>query len=346
MRKPVTIGSVRCAEDVPCVVVAEIGINHGGSYQEARKLVQSAAKTGVKVIKFQCHIAEEEMSEAAKKVVPVHTSKDIYSIMKDCELTEKEERDLMKEVIDYGIEYLNTPFSRAAAERLESMGVKCYKIGSGECNNLPLLEHIAKFKKPMIVSTGMNSLESIKKTVELLDQYDAEYMLLHTTNIYPTPPDLVRIDAINKFKKEFRHINIGLSDHTINNNACISAIALGATLVERHYTDTMTRIGPDISCSMDEHTCMKLVEASNEIFEMRGESIEPVREEIETSKFAFASVVAISEIKKGEVFSKKNIWTKRPGGGEIMASKYEICLGKISQKDYSYGEYIEAKELC
>ena len=140
--------------------------------------------------------------------------------------------------------FISTPFSRAAADRLQRMNVPAYKIGSGECNNYPLLKHIASFGKPMILSTGMNTIESVGKAVAILESARVPYALLHTTNLYPTPPHLVRLGAMVELGKAFPRAVIGLSDHTTDNVACLGAVALGASILERHFTDRMDRVGP------------------------------------------------------------------------------------------------------
>jgi sialic acid synthase SpsE len=326
------IGKRKVGEGVPPVVIAEIGINHGGSLDEAKKLVRAAASAGVEVIKHQTHVVDDEMSSRAKQVIPAHTKESIYDIMASCALDEDEEHELMEYVRSFGIEFISTPFSRAAADRLERMGVTAYKIGSGECNNLPLIEHIAQFGKPMIVSTGMNSLESVIKTVTVLDRYGVDYALLHTTNLYPTPEHLVRLGAMQQLASRFPGVIVGLSDHTTNNVACIGAMALGAKIVERHFTDTMDREGPDISCSMDPKACSELIAASQILFRELGGTKEPCAEEYQTSQFAFATVVTIRDIECGETFTESNIWVKRPGTGEMPAAMYREILGKKASR--------------
>jgi sialic acid synthase SpsE len=229
--------------------------------------------------------------------------------------------------------FLSTPFSRAAAERLEKFGVSAYKIGSGEMNNYPLLEHIAEFGKPMIVSTGMNDLKSIEKAVAILEKYGVEYALMHTTNLYPTEPYQVRLGAMLEMMQAFPGVPIGLSDHTLNNDACKAAIALGASLVERHFTDHMNRTGPDIVCSMDENALTDMLQAARDIPQMLGGKKEAIADEQVTIDFAFATVVSIKPIKKGERFTKENIWVKRPGIGQIKAEKFDEILGRMSSKD-------------
>ena len=192
--------------DQPPLVIAEIGINHEGSLQTAFEMVDAAAHAGAEVIKHQTHVVEDEMSPAAKKVIPGNADVSIYDIMARCALSEEEEQQLKEYVESKGLIFLSTPFSRAAADRLERMNVSAYKIGSGECNNYPLIEHIAKFGKPMIVSTGMNSIESIQKTVDILEKYHIDYALLHCTNIYPTKPEYIRLGAMQELMQHFPDI--------------------------------------------------------------------------------------------------------------------------------------------
>ena len=319
--------------DYPPLVIAEIGINHEGSLQTAFEMVDAAHRAGAEVIKHQTHIVEDEMSGAAKNVIPGNANISIYEIMDSCSLNEKEEKKLKKYVESKGMLFISTPFSRAAADRLQRMNVAAYKIGSGECNNYPLLEHIAQFGKPVVLSTGMNTIDSVRKAVAIFEKNKVPLALLHTTNLYPTPPELVRYGAMQELQKEFPKNIIGLSDHTTSNYACLGAVALGASILERHFTDDMQRIGPDIVCSMDENTCKELIEGSKLIWKMRGGKKEPAKEEQVTIDFAFATVCSISNIKKGELFSKENIWVKRPGTGEILAEKFNSIIGKVAKRN-------------
>lgn len=317
----------------PPLVIAEIGINHNGSLEVAKQMVDSAHRAGIEVIKHQTHIIEDEMNKSAKNVIPGNSNKSIYEIMQDCALDEEEELELKHYIESKGMIFLSTPFSRKAADRLEKFNVSAYKIGSGEMNNYPLLKHIASFKKPIILSTGMNDMQSIHIAVEILKSSQVPFALLHTTNLYPTPPELVRLGAMQEMMIAFRGIPIGLSDHTLNNNATKVAMGMGASIVERHFTDSKDRIGPDIICSMDEDEARDLIESAKEIFLMRGGKKEATKEEQVTINFAFATCVSIANIKKGEVFSPKNLWVKRPGTGEIKAKDYESLLGKKAKID-------------
>lgn len=331
--------------DYKPLIIVEIGINHGGSIDTALKMVDAAYACGAEVIKHQTHIVEDEMSFAAKSVIPGNSTDSIYSIMQKCALNLEDETRLKKYVEDKGMIYLSTPFSRAAADRLEKMGVAAYKIGSGECNNYPLLEHITNFGKPIILSTGMNNIDSVKKAVEIFEKGKIQYALLHTTNLYPTPTHLVRLGAMQELERTFHNAVIGLSDHTTNNLACFSAIALGASIVERHFTDRMDRKGPDIINSMDPIALKELLIGSEEIALMRGGKKEAAKEEQVTIDFAFATVVAIKNIKKGDVFTKDNIWVKRPGTGEILAASYNQILGKKATKDIALDTHLSWEDI-
>lgn len=310
------------------LVIPEIGINHNGSLEVAKEMVLSAHRAGARLIKHQTHVVSDEMSSAARKVIPGNADISIYDIMEQSALSEEEELELKRYTESLGMVFLSTPFSRAAADRLERFGVKAYKIGSGELNNYPLIEHIAQFGKPMFVSTGMNDIPSIAKAVNILEKYGVDYALMHTTNLYPTAPSQIRLGAMQALMREFPGVPVGLSDHSLNNNACISAIALGAKLVERHYTDRMDRIGPDIVCSMDEQVLGDLLQAAKEVPQMLGGKKEALPEEQVTIDFAFATIVTIRPIAAGEAFTKDNIWVKRPGTGPIRAEHYNEVLGK------------------
>lgn len=335
-----SIGSRKVGEQHPPLVIAEIGINHEGSLEIAKEMVIAAKRAGAEVIKHQTHIIEDEMSKEAMKVIPGNTDVSIYEVMNRCALSEVDEIELKRFVEEQGMIYLSTPFSREAALRLERMNVVAYKIGSGECNNYPLVDLIASFGKPMIVSTGMNDISSIRKTVDIMEKKNIPYALLHCTNLYPTPARLVRLGGMKEMQKAFPRAVIGLSDHTINNNAAIAATALGASILERHFTDSKDRKGPDILCSMDPHELKELISATKEVSEMRGGTKVAAEEEKVTSDFAFATVVTTKKIKLGETLNKNNIWVKRPGTGEIKAKDYYSVLGKKAARDLNEDEHL------
>jgi sialic acid synthase SpsE len=329
----IEISGRKVGQDFQPLVIAELGINHGGNLKTAFEMVDAASMAGVEVIKHQTHIVADEMSGVAKHVIPGHTKESIYEIMENCALNEAEEISLQQYVISKGMIFISTPFSRAAADRLIKMNVPAFKIGSGECNNYPLLKHIAEFGKPVILSTGMNTIKSIESAVKIFKDAGVPIALLHTTNVYPTPPELVRFGALLELMDAFPGLVYGLSDHTISNLACFGAVALGASILERHFTDNMNRQGPDIVCSMDQYSCKELIEGTATIAKMRGGRKVPVDAEKPTIDFAYASVVTITNIKKGDFFSKDNLWVKRPGTGEILAVDYQNLLGKKAAAD-------------
>jgi N-acetylneuraminate synthase len=346
MKKPfIEIAGRKIGNDYPPVVIAEIGINHEGSLKVAKEMVDAAFKAGVEIVKHQTHIVEDEMSKAAKKVIPGNSAVSIYDIMDRCSLNEKDELILKNYVEEKGMIFISTPFSRAAAERLKRFDIPAYKIGSGECNNYPLLEHIAKFGKPVILSTGMNTIESVRKAIAIFNAHKVPVAILHTTNLYPTPVSLVRFGAMQELHNAFPSKVFGLSDHTLNNNACIGAVALGASILERHFTDHMERKGPDIICSMDQSDCSELIKATNEVWQMRGGKKEPAKEEQVTIDFAFATLCTIKPVKKGEIFTEDNIWVKRPGTGEILAEKFKDVIGKIATTDIDNDEQLKNNHI-
>jgi N-acetylneuraminate synthase len=322
--------------DYAPLVIAEIGINHEGSLKTAFEMVDAAIEGGAEIIKHQTHVVEDEMSGEAKQVIPGNADVSIYEIMERCSLNEEDETKLKKYIESKGAIFISTPFSRAAALRLERMGVSAYKIGSGECNNYPLLDLIASFGKPVILSTGMNDIASIRKSVEIFRKHKTPICLLHTTNLYPTPDHLIRIGAMEEMQREFPDLVVGLSDHSIDNLACLGAVAAGACVLERHFTDSKSRPGPDICCSMDSAELAELIKQSERMSKMRGGSKSAVKEEQVTIDFAYASVVTIAEIKQDEEFTKDNLWVKRPGTGDFLADDYESLLGKKATQDIKF----------
>lgn len=340
------IGNRLIGDGHPPVVIAEIGINHGGSLDLAIHMADAAIDAGAEIVKHQSHVIDDEMSEEAKGVIPANADISIYDVMEQCALDEDEERQLMQHVKERGAIFISTPFSRAAAERLKKFDVDAIKIGSGECNNYPLIKHIAKFGKPIIISTGMNTIESVTPSVEILRKHRIPFALLHCTNVYPTPPELVRLGAMKKLSEAFPDAVVGLSDHTISNDTCLGAVALGASILERHFTDDMSRQGPDIVCSMDPRALTALIVGSRTIYAAMGDQKGPVTDEAPTIAFAFASVVAIKDIVPDEILTEENIWVKRPGGGDFSVLDYDSLIGAIAVAPIRKGFQIKREQVC
>ncbi len=322
-------------DDFPPLVIAEIGINHEGSFTKAKQMVKDAYDAGCECVKFQCHIIEDEMSAAAKEIIPEHTEESIWEIIKRCELTENEEIQLKEIVEQLGMTYMSTPFSRAAAIRLQKMGVPAFKIGSGECNNYPLIKLVASFGKPVILSTGMNDISSIKESVNILRSNKIPYALTHCTSIYPTPYNRVRLGALKELRDAFPDAVLGLSDHTLSNYPCLASIPLGGRILERHFTSSKDWAGPDINISMDPSDLKEMIFGASTIFQSLGGSKQILPEEQPTIDFAYATAVTIQDIKKGETFTEQNLWVKRPGVGEIKAKDFEKIIGKTASRNLS-----------
>lgn len=339
------IGNRTIGRDYPPLVIAEIGINHGGSLDVAIAMADSALVAGAEVVKHQTHICEDEMSEEARLEIPDHTPENVYETIHRCSLSESDERALQQHVMSKGSIFISTPFSRAALLRLETFNVPAYKIGSGECNNYPLVELIAQTGKPIILSTGMNTIDTIKPSVEIFRKYGNPFAILHCTNVYPTPPSLVRLDALTVLQNEFPDAVVGLSDHTTTNYTCFGAVSLGASILEKHFTDDKNRDGPDIPCSIDGPQLSDLILGSNIIHTARGEYKGPVEEEASIISFAFASVVATRPISSGEAFTKDNIWVKRPGSGDFSAEDYESLLGQFAARAIGPGKQIQRSDV-
>lgn len=341
----IEISGRKIGADYPPFVIAEIGINHNGDYELAKKMVDSAFEVGCECVKFQSHVIEDEMSILAKKTIPGNSDISIWDIMNNCSLTELEERSLKAYVESKGMIFLSTPFSRAAADRLNSFGVEAFKIGSGECNNYPLIKHIASFGKPIILSTGMNDINTIEPAVKILEEAHVDFALLHCTSIYPTPYDKIRLNAMLELNSVFGPCVYGLSDHSMSKYPVIGAIALGASIVERHFTHDKNINGPDIEISMDPEELKEIIDGTRIVWMARDGSKCILNEEQVTIDFAYSTVVAIKPIKKGELLTQDNIWVKRPGIGEIKAKDYDSLLGKVSKVDIDTDQHLKWEDF-
>lgn len=325
----IEIAGRKIGENYPPLVIAEIGINHEGDIGKALRMVDDAIRAGCECVKIQSHIIEDEMSGEAQSAIPGNADVSIWEIMKRCALSEAEELRIKKYAESKGLIFLSTPFSRAAADRLERFGVPAFKIGSGECNNYPLIEHIAAFGKPVILSTGMNNLQSIGKAVSILRKHQVPFALMHCVSVYPTPYKLVRLNAVSEMIAAFDGVPVGLSDHSYGIYTCLGAVALGASILEKHFTSERSWPGPDIDISMTPDELAELVKGSRAIFEARSGAKEIQPEEMPTINFAYASVVSTRAIAPGETLTRENIWVKRPSGG-IPAEEFDLVLGKTA----------------
>jgi N-acetylneuraminate synthase len=340
------VGNRPVGKGHPPLVVAEIGINHEGDLTTAIHMATAAIQAGAEVIKHQTHVIEDEMSVEARSVIPGNAETSIYEIIERCALSEDDEFQLMEFVKSRGCIFISTPFSRAAVERLSRFDIPAVKIGSGECNNLPLIKEVVKLAKPVILSTGMNSIASIRPAVEIFRAANLPFALLHCTNIYPTPPELVRLGAIQQLSDAFPEAVIGLSDHSCDNYSSFGAVALGAQIIEKHFTDSYDRPGPDISSSMDPARLADLIAGVRTIWLARGGVKEALKEEAETMAFAFASVVALTNIRAGDTLTRDNVWVMRPSGGGYPANDYERIIGGKILIDVNAGYQLPANSVA
>ena len=312
----------------PPLVIAEIGINHGGSLEAAKLMVESAFKAGAECVKHQTHFVDDEMTYEAKSIFPPNADVSIWDVISSSALSKNDEIELKDYAESLGLIYVSTPFSRKAADFLNDINIPAFKIGSGEADNLPLIRHIAEFGKPVILSTGMQSLKSIKPSVRILEDADIDFALLECTNLYPSPPEIVSLQGVTELKEAFPDRVIGFSDHSIGPEIALASIALGASIIERHFTDSRYRKGPDISCSMDPVELKYLIDRSIDVH--KACTNKKSRSEPEESVYAFArgSIVADRDLSAGTIIGTQDIWARRPGNGEIAAYDFDKVIGK------------------
>ena len=312
----------------PPLVIAEIGINHGGDLGVAKEMVRLAAASGCEMVKHQTHIVEDEMTDEAKQIFPPNADVSIWEVMQQCALSLEDETELKRYSESHGLIWISTPVSRAAADVLETLDVPAYKIGSGEADNLPLIRHIARKGKPVIMSTGMQTIETMRASVRILEDAGIEYALLECTNLYPSPAEIVSLKGVTELRQAFPNAVVGFSDHSIGPEMALASVALGASILERHYTDTRYRKGPDISCSMDPAELRLLIDRSREIWIAANNDKKRTGPEEDVYRFARASVVADADLPAGHVIREEDIWARRPGSGEIPGYEFDKVVGK------------------
>lgn len=322
------IGNRQIGDVFQPLVIAEIGINHGGDLEIAKHMVSLAAQSGAECVKHQTHFVEDEMTDEAKEIFPPNADISIWEVIEQCALSAAEEIELKNHAEKLGLIYISTPFSRKAADFLAEIDVPAFKIGSGEADNLPLIRHIAKLGKPVILSTGMQTVTSIERSVQILRDAGISFALLECTNLYPSPAEIVSLKGITELKNKFPDAIVGFSDHSIGPEMALASVALGACIIERHFTDSRYRTGPDISCSMDPSELRYLVDRSREIHIAAHNPKQRTQPEESVYRFARGSIVADQDLTAGQQVSESDIWARRPGNGEIPADQYDMLLGR------------------
>lgn len=326
-------------------IIAEIGVNHNGDLLLAKKMILEAKKAGVDAVKFQSFKADKLVAKDAKKadyqVKNTGKQESQYDMIKKLELSEEDHIYLKKICDDEGIMFLSSPFDEESAKLLLSLGIDTVKIPSGEITNLPYLENIGSLYKNIILSTGMSNLDEIKEAIKVLNKNnDKNITVLHCNTEYPTPMEDVNLLAIKTMEKEL-NLPIGYSDHTDGIEVSIGAVALGATVIEKHFTLDKTLEGPDHKASLEPKELKMLVDGIRNIEKALGNGIKvPSSSEKKNIPIARKSIVAKTNIKKGDIFTEENLTIKRPGDG-ISPMKWYNVLGQRAKKDFVADERIE-----
>lgn len=320
----------------PCFIIAEAGINHDGDIEKAKMLIDKAVDSGADAVKFQTHIPEKEMLKNAFTADYVGDS--LFDLLKRVELSKQDHIDLKSYAEEKGILFLSTPFSREAADLLEEISISAYKVGSGEMTNLPLIEHIARKGKPMIISTGMSTFEEIKETVDFVKKINNDIAVLHCTSSYPSKYEDVNLKVIERLKGELK-IPIGLSDHSIGIYTALAGVVLGASIIEKHFTISREWPGPDQKASLEPDELKALVEGIRAIEKALGGIKKINDEEIPVKKMARESVVSLIDIPRSTIIGPDMVWVKRPGTG-IPAKELNKIIGKKTKQDIGANKLI------
>ncbi|EAK3777837.1 N-acetylneuraminate synthase [Campylobacter upsaliensis] len=326
------------------LIIAEAGVNHNGDINLAKKLIEQAAKAGADVVKFQTFKANSCVSVSAKKakyqLETTAKEESQLEMIQKLELSYESHFELMKHCKKHGIAFLSTPFDLESVEFLRGLDLPYFKIPSGEITNLPYLKAVAKCKKKVLLSTGMANLGEIEAALEILRKNGTRNItLLHCNTEYPTPFEDVNLNALKTLKEAFK-LEVGYSDHTEGIVASLGAVALGAVVIEKHFTLDKTMEGPDHRASLEFEELKALCKGIRELEKALGSGIKKAsKSEAKNKIIARKSLVAKREIQKGEKFSIENLTTKRPGSG-ISAMRYEEYLGKRALKTYKKDELI------
>jgi len=326
-------------------IIAEAGVNHNGDIEIAKILIEKAAESGADAVKFQSFVTENLVSKTLKKAeYQIETTGDEesqFQMIKKLELTFEDHKLLVDHCKKNDIMFLSTAFDLNSIDLLVSLGVDIWKIPSGEITNLPYLKKIGSLGQKVIMSTGMADLSEINNALDVLVESGAkDITLLHCNTEYPTPMDDVNLNAMVTLKNAFK-LNVGYSDHTIGMEVPIAAVAIGAVVVEKHFTLDKTMVGPDHKSSLNPIELKSMVNAIRNIEKAMGDGIKkPSKSELKNKPLVRKSIVAIKSIKKGELFTEDNIGIKRPGYG-ISPMNWEHVLGRCASRDYIEDDLIE-----
>lgn len=326
-------------------IIAEAGVNHNGDINLAKKMIYEAKKAGVNAVKFQTFISKNLVSGYAPKAdyqkKATNSSESQQEMLKKLELSFEDFTLLQEYANELDIDFLSTPFDDESIEFLKNLEMPFWKIPSGEITNLPYLMKIEETKKPIILSTGMSTMVEIEEALNVFKNYNrSNIILLHCNTEYPTPFCDVNLNAMNTLKDKF-NVKVGYSDHTEGIEVPIAAVALGAVVIEKHFTLDKNMEGPDHKASLEPYELMSMVNAIRNIENSLGDG-DKIPSESEKKNIAIVrkSIVAKKNILKGDVFTEENIMAKRPGNG-ISPMKWFDVLGKIAIRDFNIDEAIE-----
>lgn len=331
------------------IVIAEAGVNHNGSIEIAKQLVDKAAEAGADFIKFQTFKSEKLVSKYARQAdyqrrnIGKKSDDSQLSMLKKLELSEEDHKELMDYCQKKGIKFFSTAFDLESIDYLHSLNLGLWKIPSGEITNYPYIKKIAGYGEPIILSTGMCELSDIKAAYKVLANNGIrkeQITILHCNTEYPTPYEDVNLRAMTTLKDEFK-VEVGYSDHTKGIEVPIAAVALGATVIEKHFTLDRNMEGPDHKASLEPDELKAMVSAIRHIEQALGSGHKTVSEsERKNITIARKSIVAACDIKAGEIFTEENLTVKRPGNG-ISPMKWEEIVGKTAKKNFAEDELIE-----
>jgi len=327
----------------PALVIAEIGNNHDGSVKQAERLIEAAAEAGADAVKFQTHIAEAEMLESTP--TPPHFDEPRYAFTQRMELGADDHVRLKAFAQERGLIFFSSPFSVEAVALLEEVGVPLYKIASGEVTNPPLLEAVAATGKPVLVSSGMSSLQDVQRAVTTVREGGSEVMVLQCTSAYPCPPEQVNLRAMVRMGEELGTL-AGLSDHTRDVYTSVAAVALGAVAVEKHFTLSRRLYGPDHHASLEPEDLRRLVDGVRQVEAALGSPEKPRDPALDPVRATFEkSVVTAAPIPAGSVIEGAMLTTKRPGTG-IPALDIQAVVGRRAARDLEPNHLLETADLA
>ena len=327
-------------------IIAEAGVNHNGSIDLAKKLIDVASAAGADAVKFQTFKAKNLATKSSEKANYQKNTTDQketqFNMLKKLELSKEMHLELINYSKNKDIKFLSSPFDHDSIELLKDLGLEIFKIPSGEITNLPYLRHIGKLNKKIILSTGMSNIDEVKNALDILVSSGTKknnITVLHANTEYPTQMEDVNLKAMVIMGKEL-NVNFGYSDHTLGIEVDIAAVALGASIIEKHFTLDCNMDGPDHKASLEPDQLNKMVISIRNIEKALGNGIKkPSKSELPNIQIVRKSIIAKTKIKKGEILNENNLAVKRPGGG-ISPMKWDEIIGTKAIKDYNEDELL------